>query len=153
MREIKFRGKSIKSNDWVKGSLFYDKDGRAFIAQTRVDKYVIESKNAEWWDMDEIEVDPATVGQFTGKHDVHNNEIYKDDILKYENPDYPNHKPYVIRWSEDDCCFECVNSDNFMLPVVWGEMKIIGNVFDNLVIINKCLILDIMVNLRRREME
>lgn len=70
-------------------------------------------------------------GEFTGKCDIHDDEIYEGHILKYENPKYPNHKPYVIRWSEEDCCFECVNSENFMLPSVWGEMEIIGNIIDN----------------------
>lgn len=143
MREIKFRGKSLETGQWTKGSLFYDRNGHTFIAQTRVDKYFIESKNAEWWDMDEIEVDPATVGQFTGKYDIRGQEIYNDSILKYENPDYPNHKPYVVRWSEEDCCFECINSENFMLPSVWCEMEIIGNVFDNPGLVGKDVIMDI----------
>lgn len=131
MREIKFRGKSVTSGDWVKGSLFYTRQGTPYIAQTRVDKYLIDCRNEEWWDMDEIEVDPETIGQFTNHVDIHNNEIYDGHILKYENPEHPHHKPYVIRWSDDDCGFECVNSENFMLPSVWREMEIIGNIIDN----------------------
>lgn len=102
-------------------------------------KFKAQNEKGNWVYFSIWEVNPPlkremfkNLCMFTGKHDVHGDEIYEGHILKYENPEYPNHKPYVIRWSEDDCCFECVNSENFMLPSVWCEMEIIGNMFDNI---------------------
>ncbi len=124
MRTIKFRGKSLETGKWIKGSLLINEDG----AEIADESSCIRSL---------ISVDLETVGQFSEKTDLKGNEIYEGDILEYKNPDYQNHKPYVERWSEEDCCFECVNEDNFMLPGVWGEMKIIGNVVENKELLNE----------------
>lgn len=67
-------------------------------------------------------------GGLTGKVDINKTEILDGDILTY--PEHPD--PYVIRWSDGVAGFVCENSDNYMLACVWGKMKIIGNMRDNL---------------------
>lgn len=105
MREIKFKAQNGKGN-WIEFSIW------GINPPLQCEKF-------------------SNLCEFTGKYDKHDNGIYEGHILKYESQNYPNHKPYVIRWSEEDCCFECVNKDNFMLPSVWGEMEIIGNIYEN----------------------
>ena len=85
MRLIKFRAKRIKVDEWVYGYLDYDEE-------------------SEINTVDDWKIDINTVGEFTGVYDLTGLPIYEGDILKYENSKYPNHKPYVIRWSEEDCC-------------------------------------------------
>lgn len=89
MREIKFRGKRLDNGEWLYGSLLVshfkdDKKERYFITQFS-GNYTFEH-----------EVDPATVGQFTGLKDKNGREIYVGDILKSERDD----RLYVVKfWS------------------------------------------------------
>lgn len=77
MREIKFRGKRLDNGEWLYGSLLVshfkdDKKERYFITQFS-GNYTFEH-----------EVDPATVGQYTGKCDRQHHKVYEDDIVRDE---------------------------------------------------------------------
>lgn len=127
-REIKFRGKDALTGKWVFGDLAHNKkvtgDGR-LEGRTMVGGY---------------EVDPDTVGQFTGLCDKNGIEIYESDIVKT--------KEYGIDIANGVYCSNVVGYDTFI--ITWNNggfilennkrcfrlckdshLEVIGNIYDN----------------------
>ena len=78
-REIEFRGNRIDEyapGTTVDGSLYQNKDGRCFIRVETNDK------------LDMFEVDPSSVGQYTGMKDRHGHKIFENDLLKLVTKDF-----------------------------------------------------------------
>lgn len=77
-RKIKFRGKRLDNGEWVYGSLDLT-DNRSTISWDTVDS---DGDETVWF----ADVDPDTVGQFTGLLDCSGKEIYEDDTVNlYSN--------------------------------------------------------------------
>ena len=74
LRVIKFRGKRLANSKWSFGSLLVWTNGECTILEKS------DSSNAMW----KREIDPSTVGQFTGLHDADGREIYEGDIVRLE---------------------------------------------------------------------
>ena len=77
MGEIKFRGKRIPNGKWMYGFLLEDENGHVFITNNRGDSCIWE------------QVDPDTVGQFTGFKCNQAKEIYDGDIIRIDRGEHP----------------------------------------------------------------
>lgn len=137
MRDILFRGKRIDNGEWVYGDLYHGKEDNIFIEYWTVDK-----------EYRPYEVDPKTVGQYTGLDDCKDNKIFEGDIVKYQldNDDClflnKNTKPIIgkIFFSDFRASFSVtagrngstsMNNDLFRYVRGNNRVKVIGNISDN----------------------
>lgn len=138
MRRILFRGKRLDNGDWVQGYYFETpltdeatnsktEDGWFFLCGRR--RHCISRNNCVY------EIDPSTVGEFTGHFDTNKKTIFEGDIVECQEYECMGYIAYDI--GEAGFMFR-VYDDDFpsgyeleCLSDFVDEMKIIGNIYDN----------------------
>ncbi|MEA4805115.1 YopX family protein [Acetobacterium wieringae] len=139
MREILFRGKRTDTGEWVEGDLLKH-DNRIGIHNQLGDGT-----------MNVVDVDPETVGQYTGLKDSTGKRIFEGDILEFEDLgeegyeckegfDFINTASVVFNngrfelenfWSDNSGVLEEMNDDHEDFISIFAYSKIIGNIHDN----------------------
>ena len=125
MREIKFRGFSKKHQQWLTGNYILNR-GAHFIAP------VDEPADGKTWE--DYEVDPDTVGQYTGLTDKNGREIYEGDIAEWDGGQQI-FKVKVV-WDESVARDVLINidDDEFLASLDSFDARltaVIGNIHDN----------------------
>jgi uncharacterized phage protein (TIGR01671 family) len=142
-KEIKFRGISIKTGEWVYGYVVYGAGvllGKAYIVPAIIQGYVHDNDMVEC-----IEVKIDTVGQYTGLKDKNGTPIFEGDVVEFK-ADYTYHNGYkvgVFVWSEANLQFmisvpnveyhyNITQTDEFN-----NKAEVLGNIHENPELLNK----------------
>ena len=144
MREIKFRGKDLKTGEWAYGDLHTLCDHPHI--HTEVTSYPFAGKRSF--------VNPNTIGQFTGMHDDSGTEIWEGDIIRMTDRPYNlvdigkviynaqlgRYSLEVVKGNETRryafIKSEIVNDGNARVPVTY-LYEVIGNIYDNPELLNE----------------
>ena len=119
-REIKFRGKMIPENEWIFGTILR--------IQFPDPRYM-----PDWnmpYKMVQGEVNPDTIGQYTGLHDKNGKEIYEGDIVKIKYRDEDIGK-VIYEHNGFSIDVTNMNKNYGRVSFVNNFMEVIGNIYDN----------------------
>ena len=146
-REYLFRGKTIETHKWIYGGIVI-MDGRYFIIKTIT--YPVDG-SCSWG---AYEVDPETVGQWTGLIDKNKVKVFEGDVFKgeelgefevvvYHNSGFAVNSygyygcmmPYG--WDETAGGFGAVDT-YYLDELCIDELEVIANVHDSYEILKGC---------------
>ena len=127
-REILFRGKRTDNGEWIDGALFPSSDGMPLIcnsiaAGTPIDETAMCIA---------CNVDPDTVGEFTGLTDKNGKRIWEGDVVEFDA--YGLHYKGVVSFIDGNFCVMCnrpAASPFLDSAIKQHDAVCIGNIHDN----------------------
>lgn len=126
-REILFKAKRKDNSEWVEG--YY----RRIPCMGMLEHYIMprNPKNR----MEQYEINPDTICQYTGLTDKNGKRIWENDILKaHLDESYPEDITYIkILWNEGRFCVHENYSTDIEALEKWDaeHFQVCGNIFDN----------------------
>ena len=126
-REILFRGARVCDGKIVNGSLVMVKendDSEKYIPN------IVISYGPDTFDW--FEVEQETVGQFTGRYDKSDKEIFERDIVVNKNI---HGKKWIVEYRTDSeyvgFVLKEIGTNGISLFTSWNDIEVIGNIYDN----------------------
>ena len=151
MREILFRGKRLDNGEWVEATSilsardgdmpeFYiaAKGGMDLCADADCNVHgIVPTGRVAFY-----QVDPNTVGQYTGLTDKNGRKVFEGDILSTENGTFENTgMGHILLYKGMWTCFygqDAIGRDCFdTLCMVCNSREIIGNIHDDPELLNQ----------------
>lgn len=116
-REIKFRAKTLSTNEWVFGDLHL----------------LTKFPHIHDGEVSKSSIQPDTVGQFTGRHDKNGKQIYEGDILKHINGNHTCQVLFSERSTSYILVFVTPDKPAYDMGIYDVErcFEVIGNIYDN----------------------
>lgn len=122
-----YRGKRTDDGEWVEGFYvhLYDHKGNE---SHRIYPGYAETDCGDYYP-DWFEVDPETVGQFSGMTDIGGKRIFEGDILKTAVTGLTSHTG-VVEFAEGAFVLRCTDGAALFLCFVAGSCTVISNIHD-----------------------
>ena len=134
MREILFHGKRLDNGEWIEGTPFHRK---SFYGSPDDRHFMLTGEEFHYDYYEAHEVDPATVGQFTGRSDAHDKRIFEGHIVRFYRTNSLG-RTYI---RVGRVAFDTYNGTPAFCVIdptgyrwsfaALGEVEIIGNIHDN----------------------
>ena len=139
MREILFRGKRLDNGEWVEGFYFIDeRDIEDGVIWRDVPQ--IQQRYGDHYDY--FDVDPLTIGQFTGLTDKNGKKIFEGDICTRSPYGMPSYKTtFSVHYHNLHCAFIIADDDGRVKTWLHEitnthDVEVIGNIHDNPELLN-----------------
>lgn len=138
-REILFRGKRTDNGEWVEGSLLIDYISGQYFIHTNGNSVNKSNKIGKEGCLKFLafEVDPETVGQYTGLTDKNGRKIFEGDIIRYTDKLIGRAKVDQVKYNETHASFCKLHKSKMGLQYLLlceydaNRCEVIGNIFDN----------------------
>lgn len=128
MREILFKAKNLR-NKWVYGYYWTNELGNYFIKQT-----IKEGEKYSKYTIEDIEVIPETICEYTGLNDKNGVKIFENDKLNLFDTIGDIMEQVIIKWNIEAASYEILqlngNHYSFDYRCVLVGCKKVGNIFD-----------------------
>mgnify|MGYP002110324554 CR=1 FL=1 len=121
-REIKFRGKSSVTNEWVYGSPVKVCNESHIIGFDEVD---LDGHHIVFYSDRPVFTKQETIGQFTGLHDKNGNDIYEGDIIRNEIC------KGIVVYKNGAFVLDLGKSCGCVYLFCLDSLLVVGNIYDN----------------------